>query len=116
MADKYNLSIDAGATYQLVVAWKDGNGDPVNLTGYSARMKLKDTYGGTTLVSLTDSDGITLGGSAGTLAIVIADTLTATLAGTSHTKGVYDLEVESAGGVTTRILEGKWVCSPEVTD
>lgn len=116
MADTYNLNIDAGATYQLTVTWNDSNGDPIDLTSYSARMKLKDTYGGTTLVSLTDSDGITLGGSAGTVAITISDALTSSIGGTSHTKGVYDLEVESAGGVTTRILEGKWVCSPEVTD
>ena len=116
MADTYNLNIDAGATYQLTVTWNDSNGDPIDLTSYTARMKLKSAYGGTTLVSLTDTDGLTLGGALGTIAIVIADTLTATLAGTSHTKGVYDLEVESAGGVTTRILEGKWVCSPEVTD
>lgn len=116
MADKYNLSIDAGATYQLVVTWKDGNGAPVNLTGYAARMKLKDTYGGTTLVSLTDSDGITLGGSAGTVAITISDALTSSIGGTDHTRGVYDLEVESSGGVVTRLLEGRWVCSPEVTD
>lgn len=116
MADKYNLAIDAGATYQLTVTWNDSNGDPIDLTSYTARMKLKSTYGGDALVSLTESDGITLGAALGTIAIVITDTLTATLAGTSHTKGVYDLEVESSGGVTTRLLEGKWVCSPEVTD
>ena len=116
MADKYNLSIDAGATYQLTVTWNDSAGDPIDLTSYTARMKLKNTYGGSALVSLTESDGITLGGSAGTILITIPDTLTATLASTSHTKGIYDLEVESSGGVTTRLLEGKWVCSPEVTD
>lgn len=116
MADKLNLSIDAGATFSIVVTWKDPNGTPIDLTGYSARMKLKDTYGGNTLVSLTDSDGITLGGSAGTVTVTISDSQTAAIGGTDHTKGVYDLEVESAGGVTTRLLEGRWVCSPEVTD
>ena len=116
MADKYNLSIDAGATYQLTVTWTDSAGDPINLTGFTARMKLKSTYGGDALVSLTESDGLTLGAALGTIAIVISDTRTATMADTDHTKGVYDLEVESSGGVTTRLLEGRWVCSPEVTD
>jgi hypothetical protein len=30
--------------------------------------------------------------------------------------GVYDLELESAGGVVTRVLEGSWEAKPEVTD
>ena len=116
MADKYNLTIQAGATYQLTVTWTDSAGDPINLTGFTARMKLKSTYGGDALVSLTESDGLTLGAALGTIAIVISDTRTAMLADTDHTKGVYDLEVESSGGVTTRLLKGRWVCSPEVTD
>ena len=116
MADTYNLNIDAGATYQLTVTWNDSNGDPIDLTSYTARMKLKNAHGGATLVSLTESDGITLGAALGTVTIVISDTLTSALGDTDYTKGVYDLEVESAGGVTTRLLEGRWVCSPEVTD
>jgi len=105
-------AIDAGATYQLTVTWKDSNGNPINLTGYTARMKMKNKHGGTTLVSLTEADGLTLGGALGTILVTISDTLTATLSGS----GVYDLEVESSGGVTTRVVEGSWVAKPEVTD
>ena len=116
MADKHNLVIDAGATYSLTVTWKDSNDAAINLTSYTARMKLKSRFGGDTLVSLTDTDGLTLGGALGTVAIVISAARTATLCDTDTTKGVYDLEVVSSAGVVTRLLEGTWVARPEVTD
>lgn len=116
MADKFLLEIDAGATYSLTVTWKDSNGAAIDLTSYTARMKLKTNFGGTTLVSLTDTDGLTLGGALGTIAIVISATRTATLCDTDIAKGVWDLEVVSAAGVVTRVLEGRWVAHPEVTD
>lgn len=116
MADVFHMTqehaIDCGATYQCTVTWTDSNGNPINLTGYTARMKFKNKHGGTTLASLTDSSGLTLGGALGTIAIAIPDETTATMSGS----GVYDLELESAGGVVTRVLEGSWEAKPEVTD
>ena len=112
MADTYDLSIDCGSTYQLLITWTTPAGAAINITGYTARMKMKNKHGGTTLVSLTDSDGLTLGGSAGTVAVLISAARTAALSGT----GVYDVEVESSGGIVTRILEGTWSARPEVTD
>jgi hypothetical protein len=116
MADKYTMNIDAGATYALTVTWTDSNDTPINLTGYTARMKLKSDFGGTALVSLTETDGLTLGGASGTIAISISPTLTGALCDTEPKKGVYDLELVSSGGVVTRLLEGRWIATPEVTD
>lgn len=112
MADTYDLIIDCGATYQLTVTWKTSAGAAVNITGYTARMKMKNKHGGTLYCSLTETDGLTLGGSTGTIAIEISAVRTAALSGT----GVYDLELVSSGGVVTRLLEGTWVARPEVTD
>ena len=112
MADTYDMQIDCGSTYQLTITWTTPAGAAINITGYTARMKMKNKHGGTLYCSLTETDGLTLGGSAGTIAIEISAARTAALSGT----GVYDVEVESAGGVVTRILEGTWSARPEVTD
>jgi hypothetical protein len=87
---------------------------PVNLTGYTARMQIRATLDATVvIVSLTtENGGITLGGTAGTLALLL--TAVATAAFTFST-AVYDLEIISAGGVVTRLLSGNVVLSKEVT-
>lgn len=59
----------------------------------------------------TGGDGITLGGSAGTITITIAADVTQEI---EETEGVYDLELIS-GSTVTRLLQGKVTLSPEVT-
>lgn len=114
LGNRFDIEIKQGATYQLTVTWKDSAGTAINLTGYTARMQVRETYSSSsTIVSLTSSSGITLGGSAGTIAILISATTTAAL--TAPFSGVYDLEVVDASGVVTRLLEGAATVSPEVT-
>jgi hypothetical protein len=113
-SNRFNLSIKQGATLSLVATWKDSTGTPVNLSGYTARMQVRNTYdAGNAVLSLTTSNGgIALGGTAGTITITAAATATAALA--APYTGVYDLELVS-GAVVTRLLEGIATVSPEVT-
>lgn len=114
LGNRFDIEINQGATYQLTVTWKDSAGTAINLTGYTARMQVRETYSSaSTIVSLTDASGITLGGAAGTIAILISATTTAAL--TAPFSGVYDLELVSAGGVVTRLLQGAATVTPEVT-
>jgi hypothetical protein len=112
MADTYDITIDAGSTYQLSVLWKDDSAVAINLTGYSARMHIRrEIDDETTILELSSGSGLTLGGSAGTVAVEIAATDTVDLSGVY----VYDLEVESGGGVVTRLIQGVITINPEVT-
>ena len=113
--NRYKLDIQQGATLSLTATWTDSTGTAVNLTGYTARMQVRAAYDATTtILSLTSGAGdITLGGSAGTIAITASATVTAAL--TAPWTGVYDLELVSGGGVVTRLLEGPATVSPEVT-
>ena len=114
LGNRYDLEIKQGATLSLTATWKDSTDTPVNLTGYTARMQVRSTYDATsTILSLTSGSGITLGGSAGTIAITASATVTAAL--TAPWAGVWDLELVSGGGVVTRLLEGAASVSPEVT-
>lgn len=107
----YDLCIPAGATFSKVIRWK-ADGANVNLTGFTARMQIRPTAASaTTTLSLT-TENITLGGTAGTITLTISATDTAAIAAGRY---VYDLELVSAGGIVTRLLQGVVTVSANVT-
>ena len=86
---------------------------PVYLTGYTARMDIKDKVGGTVLHSMTSANGgISIDTSGKTITLNISATDTAAFA---WQRGVYDLEMISASSVVTALLTGKVSVTKEVT-
>lgn len=112
MAGTYDLMIEQGADFNRVFTWRDDAGALINLTGYTARMKIKTTLDGTDIAAFTHAAGITLGGAAGTVTLNIAAAVTAAYI---FSTGVYDLELISGGGGVTRFLQGGVILSREVT-
>jgi hypothetical protein len=86
------------------------DGTPVNWTGYSARMMVKQYENSTAVISLYSGAGITLGGTAGTITIAMSSTQTNVTPG----RYLFDLELVSGGNVT-RILQGKLTVNGQVT-
>lgn len=112
-AERYDLYLEAGATYTDVVTFRDSAGALVNLTGYTAAMKIRPSKESSTVsLSLTHSSGLALGGAAGTVTITITAAQTTTLDSGDF---VYDLKVTSAGGVATRLVEGNVTVSADVS-
>ena len=112
MAGEYNFTIEQGATFNLLMTWKINN-VAVNLTGYTARLQARiDVDETDTILSLTTGAGITLGGAAGTITLDQTATQTAVLPKGEY---VYDLELQSSGGIVTRLLQGELNISAEVT-
>ena len=113
-AGKYDITIEQGATFRLVAQWLDSDENPIDLDGYSARMQIRP-YAESDEVFLTidtgSNGGITIE-SDWEILIEVDATITETL---DQYCGVYDLELESASGVVTRLLQGKVKISPEVT-
>lgn len=86
---------------------------PVELTGFTARMSIKDRIGGTLLATLTDANGkIVLDPTGHTIKIKLGAVETA---GYTWVSGVYDLELVSAAGVVTSLLQGNVSLLQEVT-
>ncbi len=107
-----NLVCYQGASFDYALTWRT-NGTAVNLTGYSARMQVRESYdAGTAVVSITSGTGITLGGTAGSIILELTPTTTA---GVPSGQYVYDLELQTSGGYVTRLLEGNFTVDPEVT-
>jgi Na+/serine symporter len=86
---------------------------PVNLSGYSSRLQVREAYYSTDpLVSLVSGSGITMGGSAGTIDILISSSVTSQFPTGTH---VYDLEIISPSNIVDRLIEGTFNVTPEVT-
>lgn len=114
----FDMRMWQGATWEYDLLWENGDpATPVNLTGYEARLMVRTTPVDDTIILELDSliggaGGITLGGAAGTIALDMSAADTALILPGWY---VYDLELESAGGTVTRLLEGKFAVIAEVT-
>lgn len=116
---KVKFVIYQGATFSKTLTWKtapdeDSPKTPVDLTGCTARMQVRAKIGATEvlLTLTTENGGITLGGTAGTIDLLIEAEDTAAITWTS---GVYDLEIIFTNGDVRRLLYGEVVVSREVT-
>lgn len=113
LAGIYNQTADQGATYGRLIYYKDSSGNAINLTGYTAKMQIRETYDSTTAVlELSTTNGkIALGGALGTITV----SASAADMGFTAEQYVYDLEVTSAGGTVDRVIMGTFELRPEVT-
>lgn len=110
---KYNMVCPQGSTFNQELTYSI-NSINVNLTGYTARMQVREkhTSSSTVLSLTTENGGITLGGSAGTISINASSSTTSELKPKEY---VYDIELVSTSLIVTRLIEGKFIVSPEVT-
>lgn len=107
------LDIDKGATFKKALEWQDSAGAVIDLTGFVSAMHIRKGYGTTLIHELTtENSGIALGGALGTIDLLITDTDTKTF---TPGRYIYDLEIKSAGGEITRILEGAVEIKDNVT-
>ena len=130
-AGKYNFIIEQGATTNFEIVYKDSSGNPIDLTGYTARMDLRATpRASTSYLTLSSSlgpcgTGLNMSGSgglsaskpltSGSIGVYISAASSSAL---TFTEASYDLEIVSGSGncaVVTRLIEGKVTLSKEVT-
>jgi hypothetical protein len=109
---KYNMICPQGTTFSKQLKYTIDN-VPVDLTTYAARMQVREKYTSKTSVIniTTENGGITLGGDEGTIDLYISDEVTSLIFAKDY---VYDLELVSSSNVY-RLIEGKFIVTPEVT-
>jgi hypothetical protein len=109
MAIIANLYIDQGTDFSITVDVTDSAGDILDLTGYTASAQIRKTYGSSN-VSTTFSTSISeLNGQ---VTLSLNDTQTT---GLESGRYVYDLNITSGDGQTTRVIEGQAIVTPGVT-
>jgi hypothetical protein len=107
MAIKTNLIVDQGADFVYNVYLIDSNGDPFDITDYTANAQIRKTYSSTTYNTIN----VSTGGNTGLVSLSMNAAVTANL---TNNRYVYDLQLH-ANNVTSRILEGIVTVNPEVT-
>ena len=108
----YDFQARQGATFDRSFTWKPG-GTAADLAGFTARMQVRRTVRSTEpVVSLTHASGITLGGEAGTVSLLISASAMADIPARSY---VYDIELIDGVGTVFPVLSGNFVVSVEVT-
>ena len=112
-AGKYNISAEQGATFKRVLIWKDSVGTPIDITGFTSKMQVRAGYGLDVLLDLSTANG---------KIIIIASvngkfSINETATNMSALKaGVYKYDIEMTNGAeVTRILEGSFTVSEEIT-
>lgn len=110
---KYNFVCPQGATFSKQLTWKIED-TPVDLTSYTARMQVREKHTSVAkIVDLTtENGGISLGGDQGTIDIEISSSDTTNIIPKCY---VYDLELISSSSIVTRLIEGQFMVTPEVT-
>jgi hypothetical protein len=112
MSGKYNIVADQGATFNLNFTVQT-EGVPWNFTGYTAAMQVRQsTSSATTLLDLSSANNDITMNSFGEVSVTVSATkMTLLPAG----RWVYDIEFTSPGDEVTRLLEGRFIVSAEVT-
>src|SRR6056300_1877891 len=130
-AGKYNFSIEQGTTVDFEITYTDSNDNPIDLSGYNARMDIRPSAGSDVkYLTLSSSlgpcgTGLNMSGSgglsaskplsSGSIGVYISAASSSAL---TFTEASYDLEIVSGSGncaVVTRLVEGKVTLSKEVT-
>ena len=110
---KYNILCPQGTT--LIKRMTYSIDDlPVDLTGFTARMQVRETYNADNFILelTTENGGIVLGDANGTIEITISHATTSLIRPKEY---VYDLEIVSPLDVVLRLIEGRFIVTPEVT-
>jgi hypothetical protein len=107
MAQKINIVIDQGTTFNTTFSIVDSNDDPIDFSTYTANSQMRKSYSSsnayTFSVAMTSSGAVTLSMTANTTSSITAG------------RYVYDVEVQDVSGVRSRIVEGIATVTPQVT-
>lgn len=108
MSGKYNIVAEQGATFNLNFR-VETDGVAWNLSTYTFAMQVRrSTSSSTTLLNVTSATMT----SAGHVSVTVS---AATMSDVPAGRWVYDIELTSSGDEVTRILEGRFIVSPQVT-
>jgi len=107
---KANITIEQGTDYRSIIDITDSNGDPLNLTGYTAAGQFRKSYQSNNSYSFS-LDFVTPR-SSGKIQLGLSRTISSNVDASRY---VYDIELTDPTDVRTRLMEGILTITPEVT-
>jgi hypothetical protein len=108
-AQRYDITIEQGADYSLVLSVKDPSGAPVNLTGVSVRAHIREHSDGPKIAEFSVQISNAAQG------IIRLSIPGATSESLPPTVAFYDVSLARANGVRQRVAEGRVTISRSIT-
>ena len=101
--DTFPISVYQGESWNMDIIYADDTGNPIDITGYTAEMTIRESAGGPALVDLTSGVGITIVGATGSIGIAMTNTQTA---GLEVGSAYYDLAIKTTSLLIKPLLRG----------
>jgi hypothetical protein len=113
LAGRYDIICDQGSTLERTFIYLDADKNPINNTGWTARMQVRPTFRSDLVyLDLSSADGdITLDGVNGKIQLEADAGSMENIKAGNH---VYDLEITTPTEVF-KIVRGNFIVRPEVT-
>lgn len=108
MATKANLVVDQGTTFSTTLNLTDDNGDPLNLTGYTANSQIRKWYSSVAPAAVFTAS---INTTSGVITLDLSANQTSSLVAGRY---VYDVEIND-GMAISRVVEGIVTVTPQVT-
>jgi len=109
---KLNYELRRGDTFDPTITYRDSTGAVILLSGYTARLDIKDEIDGNIILSLTHLAGITLTDTSPNISILIDESVTALF---TFENAVYDLELTDTLGTVKTLVEGNIILKKDIT-
>jgi len=109
MATISNLYVDAGSTYTNIITVSSSNGAPLNLTDYTVASQMRKSYQSSIAYPFTASVYNALNGK---IRLQLTDEQSELIPPGRY---LYDVEITSPIGITTRVVEGIVTVNPQIT-
>lgn len=110
------IVIDQGATFTWPITYLEADKTPVDLSGYTAKMQIRETVGssGSAILDLTtENGGITITPATGVILVLVSGSTSGTLP--APFEGKYDLLLYSTSGLIEKLIGGPAKIQPVVT-
>jgi hypothetical protein len=105
---KYDITLHQGATFEMTVQYKDSDGVPINMTGYSVASKMYNRLGTAQLATFSTS---WVAQSSGIFKLRLPASGTAAIT----EQGQYDVLLTDINGDKFYVLEGAVFVNPGLT-
>ena len=110
-----NYNVTQGDSFVLHITYTDSNKNPIDLTGYTAKIEVRDKPGGKVICATGSiGDGITISDAVhGVILINLSPTKTKKF---MVPRSAYQIQVTSTSGIVTTISSGWLIVDPGVID
>lgn len=109
MATISNLFVDAGSNYSNLITVASTTGAPLDLTNYTVKSQMRKSYTSTTAFNLNAS---IYNAASGKVRLELTAVQSEAI---PPGRWLYDVEITSASGVKTRVVEGIVTVTPQIT-